>query len=433
MYDNEYNRDITRRLRTIDMNYINSDLAGRGMCGGESNYKKGGARLGNPQLIGYPKGTYLQGSQMPSGAYGTNAYGMLGRGQVAVVSEPNDTLQRQNTDIIGANSAGLSRRLMQRYNGAGTVLPVVQSLTPYQSAIRHQIYDVRRPPSNLTPVAQLQPQYGGGRAGAGFLEDFGDGFKKGFFGTLGLMQPVLPYLGNEGKVLNEVINVGRKLAGAGVNVDRPDFGIDLRTGAGRSAGAKLNTGGRPRLSKAKRAEKKACQLCGSGMCNCGCCGSGRSAGAKLNTGGRPRLSKAKKAEKKALEMCMNKKSGSGLAEDFYKGLKMPYEYAYKNVVKPIYKEIVEPVLPAIKQELINKLREKAQNAIRGLGRSAGAKLNTGGRPRLSKAKKAEKMALKSCMSGKGKNARAEIVKGVMKDKGMSMIEASSYVKANNLY
>jgi len=412
-YDNEYNRDIARRLRTIDMNYINSDLAGRGMCGGEANYKKGGARLGNPALIGYPKGTYLSGSQMPSGAYGTNAYGMLGRGQVPVVSEPNDTLQRQNTDIVGYNSAGLSRRLMQRYNGAGTVLPVVQSLTPYQSAIRHQIYDVRRPSSNLTPVAQLQAQYGGGRAGAGFLEDFGDGFKKGFFGTLGLMQPVLPYLGPEGKVLNEVINVGKKLAGAGVNVDRPDFGLNLKSGSGR------------------------CGMCGNcGMSgNCGMCGMGRSAGSKLNKGGRPKLSKAKKAEKKALEMCVNKKSGSGLAEDFYKGFKMPFEYAYEKVGKPVYNEIVKPVLPAVKEELIRKLREKAQNAIRGLGRSAGAKLNKGGRPKLSKAKKAEKKALEMCMTGKGKgkSARAEVVKGVMKDMGLSMIDASKYVKAHNLY
>ena len=37
-------------------------------------------------------------------------------------------------------------------------------------------------------------------------------------------------------------------------------------------------------------------------------------------------------------------------------------------------------------------------------------------------------------SGKGKpNKRAEIVKKVMKQQGMSMIEASKYVKANGLY
>ena len=36
-------------------------------------------------------------------------------------------------------------------------------------------------------------------------------------------------------------------------------------------------------------------------------------------------------------------------------------------------------------------------------------------------------------AGRGRSARAEIVKKVMADKGLSMIEASKYVKANNLY
>jgi hypothetical protein len=399
MYDNEYNRDIARRLRTIDMNYINSELSGRGMvsCDGEANYKKGSGRLGNPELIGYKKGTYLQGSQMPSGAYGTNEFGMLGRGQVAVVSEPNDTLQRQNTTIVGAKSAGKSRRLMQKYNGAGTVLPVVPSIQPYQSAIRHQIYDVNRPPSylTLTPEAQLQPSFGGGKAGAGFWEDFGTGFKKGFFGTLGLAQPLLPLLGMNGAIASAGIDVAKKLAGAGKAgagnepFVRPDYGVELKTGAGRSAGSKLNKGGRPRLSKAK------------------------------------------KAEKKALEECVNKKSGAGFKEDFIKGVKMPYEYAYnkvlkptyEKVLKPAYKEIIEPALPAIKEEIIKKLKEKAQEAIvskiRGLGKSAGVK---------AKKAKVEKMPKSA-----GKSARAEIVRGVMKDEGLSMIEASKYVKAHNLY
>jgi len=150
---------------------------------------------------------------------------------------------------------------------------------------------------------------------------------------------------------------------------------------------------------------------------------------------------------------------------------MPYEYAYNNVLKPVYTNVIEPSMPAIKEALIKKLREKAQEAIVagiqglgrsagaklqtggrprlskakkaekkalekcmiGAGRSAGAKLQTGGRPRLSKAKKAEKKALESCMSGKGKGNRTEIVRGVMRDMGLSMIEASKYVKAHNLY
>jgi hypothetical protein len=44
-----------------------------------------------------------------------------------------------------------------------------------------------------------------------------------------------------------------------------------------------------------------------------------------------------------------------------------------------------------------------------------------------------KKAMKISGSGNGKMKRAEIVKQVMREKGMKMIEASKYVKANNLY
>jgi coproporphyrinogen III oxidase-like Fe-S oxidoreductase len=47
----------------------------------------------------------------------------------------------------------------------------------------------------------------------------------------------------------------------------------------------------------------------------------------------------------------------------------------------------------------------------------------------------KRKALEAIGSGakKGRSARAEIVKKVMKEKGMKMIEASKYVKAHNLY
>jgi len=458
-YDNEYNRDIARKTRSIVLNYINSDLVGGGSCNcdGESNYKKGGARLGNPKLIGYPKGTYLSGSQMPSGAYGTNAYGTLGRGISPPTSLINDTLLRQNTDIIGANSAGRSRMLSQKYNGAGVggiggqVVPSIRGTSIYDRAIRHQVYDSNRPPSNLTPVAQQQGQYGSGRySGDGFLEDFGTGFKRGFFGTLGLAQPLLPLLGVKGAIASAGIEGLKKLAG-GKKPERPNYGLDLEKPMSGGSYLQLEN------STSKLIKPQS--------------GSGRSAGSKLNTGGRPRLSKAKKAEKKALEKCMNRKSGAGFKEEFIRGFKMPYEYAYNKVLKPVYTNVIEPSMPAIKEALLRKLREKAQEAIvagiqglgrsagsklntggrprlskakkaekkalekcmMGAGRSAGSKLNTGGRPRLSKAKKAEKKALEKCMSGKGKGNRTEIVRGVMNDMGLSMIEASKYVKAHNLY
>jgi hypothetical protein len=410
-YDNEYNRDIARKVRSIDLNYINSDLVGGCMCDGEQNYKKGGARLGNPALTGYPKGTYLSGSQMPSGAYGTNAYGTIGRGISPPTSLINDTLMNQYTDIVGANSAGRSRMLSQKYNGAGVggiggqVVPSIRGTSIYDRAIRHQVYDSNRPPSKLTPVAQQQGQYGSGRSGAGFWEDFGDGFKKGFFGTLGLAQPFLPLLGAKGAMASAGIEGLKKIVG-GKKPKRPNYGLDLEKPM--SGGSYLQL------------ENSTSKLIKPSM------GSGRSAGAKLNKGGRPRLSKAKKAEKKQLEMC-NRKSGGGVfADNFWKGFKMPYEFAYEHVVKP--------VLPVVKEELINMLKEKARGAFRGLGKSAGAKLQTGGRPRLSKAKKAEKKALQICqMKGSGRSARAEVVRKVMADRGVSMIQASRIVKAEGLY
>jgi hypothetical protein len=43
--------------------------------------------------------------------------------------------------------------------------------------------------------------------------------------------------------------------------------------------------------------------------------------------------------------------------------------------------------------------------------------------------------MESCKVGTGKkiNKRAEVVKKIMKEKGLKMIEASKYVKENNLY
>ena len=54
---------------------------------------------------------------------------------------------------------------------------------------------------------------------------------------------------------------------------------------------------------------------------------------------------------------------------------------------------------------------------------------------FGRAKKTKATGAGHCVGGKRKpgNNRFEIVRKVMKDKGMSMIEASKYVKANGLY
>jgi hypothetical protein len=68
----------------------------------------------------------------------------------------------------------------------------------------------------------------------------------------------------------------------------------------------------------------------------------------------------------------------------------------------------------------------ATNTVdKGLDLAAKAVKIGGRKPRVPK-------AVNKVMSG-GRAARAEIVKKIMKDKGLGMIAASSYVKANNLY
>jgi hypothetical protein len=74
------------------------------------------------------------------------------------------------------------------------------------------------------------------------------------------------------------------------------------------------------------------------------------------------------------------------------------------------------------------MKEKAQmnaSSLSGMGKKG----------KKSKKAMVESEMKSSSMSGMGKktNARAEIVRQVMKEKGMKMIEASKYVKANNLY
>jgi hypothetical protein len=51
-------------------------------------------------------------------------------------------------------------------------------------------------------------------------------------------------------------------------------------------------------------------------------------------------------------------------------------------------------------------------------------------PALPKVKERNQM---QAVVGGGRSTRNEIVKKVMKEKGMKMIEASSYVKKHNLY
>ena len=81
-----------------------------------------------------------------------------------------------------------------------------------------------------------------------------------------------------------------------------------------------------------------------------------------------------------------------------------------------------------------KSQVKASNlAKRGRGRPRKEKKDMTGDLTIFEGGKKPKQKRAPAAVGSGRNRRAEIVKQVMKEKGISMIEASSYVKAHNLY
>jgi hypothetical protein len=88
------------------------------------------------------------------------------------------------------------------------------------------------------------------------------------------------------------------------------------------------------------------------------------------------------------------------------------------VLKEIGKEVFNEVKPILIQEGKKQLKEGIKGAISGSGTKKG---------------QVRKTARKAYEGVKKPNARAEIVKKVMAEKGMKMIEASKYVKEHGLY
>jgi len=103
-----------------------------------------------------------------------------------------------------------------------------------------------------------------------------------------------------------------------------------------------------------------------------------------------------------------------------------------HYVAPVLKEVGKEVLPIIKKEGLNALKNyiapAAETALVAAGRQKkNHKVIRGGYDSDSDDDGSHKSG------GRKPNARAQIVKKVMASKGLSMIEASKYVKAHNLY
>lgn len=120
-----------------------------------------------------------------------------------------------------------------------------------------------------------------------------------------------------------------------------------------------------------------------------------------------------------------------------------------KVATPILKEVGKEALPIIKKEGLKALKNYLLPAAETVAENPELLMAAAGRPK--KAKKNHKVIRQvesdsdeegsihvdinshKGEGGKRHNARAVIVKRIMKEKGMSMCQASSYVKQHNLY
>jgi hypothetical protein len=113
--------------------------------------------------------------------------------------------------------------------------------------------------------------------------------------------------------------------------------------------------------------------------------------------------------------------GTGVLGDIWKGIK----------------KVAKPLASVAKVGLSVVPNPKAQAASKVLSTLGAGKKKTGRPSKMKGGRQLVPVAnmKSSSMAGQGKpkNKRAEIVKKIMKEKGLSMIEASKYVKENKLY
>lgn len=136
----------------------------------------------------------------------------------------------------------------------------------------------------------------------------------------------------------------------------------------------------------------------------------------------PRVPKVKATEKpKESEKSDEKMEGAGFLSSLWKGI--------KTVAKPLASVAkVGLSLAPLPQAQLAAAALDAAGAGKKRGRPSKMKMKGGALVPVANMKS-------SSMAGQGKpkNKRAEIVKKIMKEKGLSMINASKYVKEHNLY
>jgi len=234
---------------------------------------------------------------------------------------------------------------------------------------------------------------------------------------------------------------GAKMSGYASGTFR-DTGFDKVIGAGMSAGVKVykrrgrprKTGGAklglpssivggalipkenlPSSSMSGGAMSIGCGRSGAGRSGAGRSGAGRSGGGLMGDfkkmgdllNDEKFIEKVKKARK---ERTGKGRSGAGVSGGGLMDMLKPRGRMgnIASVIKDAGKILQD-------KDLIDKMKKQSGRGRSGAGKSGAGVSGAGG------------------VSGGGRKERAELVKKIMREKGMSMIEASKYVKANNLY
>jgi hypothetical protein len=206
--------------------------------------------------------------------------------------------------------------------------------------------------------------------GAGFWKDFGEGFKKGFVGTAKVVGPI---------ALKAMLGAGRG--------DRIRNRISNRVSSREAQGLPTP------VATAYRSLQN-----------------------HLNGGRRP--------SKKHLHILHQHVLEGGFG---WKDIKKGLSYVHNNVLKPVGQALY-PIAKEVGTELLNIGKEELKNYAKD-------ELKKKLRPEKEEKEEKEGAGRKRRLVGtkRGNNARGDIVAEIMKKKGLSLPQASKYVKAHNLY
>jgi len=340
------------------------------------------------------------------------------------------------------NPVNPKKELMVGYTGmghcvGGSATPSM-GLSEYRGGKKHTLLDHlenpkkgygKKKPSEAHMMGQHLAKHIGDLHGAGFFNDFADGFKQGFTGTLDVLKPATAFIPG----FNQTMDTVRGVAGMGVSEEQRAMEQMSKKRLGRS---------RNKSDIALR--------------------SGNVDGVR---GGRREQSAEE--ERMAEELYQRQKRNTDAGRhpndrgDGYFGLTPEEAHAKKQAEITAQGERERPIVSAIgkygmrgvnaltdlavehgskvaPQQLVDFIKKSRDVGRKGRGKKCGG-ANTGryeGHGNLMEGGMLGQDGhgqRKKRMVGAGVSARASLVKKVMAEKGLNMIQASKYVKEHNLY